>query len=385
MGGGGIEGSQGMGAPPSLSQQEDQGPQIIIDCYLLRVEEVSGASIGNNILQSLAITLNPGGFTSFSGRFGGTGSRTGLGTGSTPTNVSLAPATGFKPNQTVAPNTGAASAYNPPATTVNFINKGTIAGSIFSAGLTWAGLTYSLNIAEAYDTRVEVISRPSILTFLKKQAIFFSGQELVQGLAGQYGATVTQYPVGVTIAVTPESLEGDLLTVNIKVEQSNLDSPNPNLQTTVVADKTSIDTFVKMHLGETLMLGGIYQRTESVVNNGVPGLRRVPVAKYFFSNESSACSRNSIVFMMTPRSPDLVKSAINRAMARGNPPHLSELSLRNPSWFATHPNLVPVFTYIARDPVVYYEFRSGDVLPPSWGWEPSMSQKLDQITQLVRY
>jgi Flp pilus assembly protein TadD len=362
-----------------------QGPQIVVDCYLLRITEDAQTSKGNNILENLAVTLNPGGLTTFQGKLSGSGVSSLDNKNITPDNIVFSPDTGFKSNQ--IPLTGsAASAFTPTTSTINLNNKGSLSGNIFAAGITWAGLTYSLNIANAIDSRTEVVSRPSLMTFLKKQSVFFSGDELVIGLSGQFGGTLTKYPVGVTLLVTPESLEGDLLTLNITIEQSLLTSPNPNLQQTVDVAKTRTDTFVKVHLGETLMLGGIYDRVEIASKNGFPGLQDVPLLQYFFSNETTQSVRRSIVFMLTPRSPDAVKSAVNRAMSRGAvQPHLNELVSRNPSWFSTHANMITIFRYLSKDPVIYYEFRSGDILPPSWGWEPPMDNKLQQLAAFLYY
>lgn len=397
---GGNGGGGGSGANPAATNEakkvldmpfETKGalgmnsPQIVVDCYLLRITEDAQTSKGNNILENLAVTLNPGGLTTFQGNLSGSGVSSLDNKNLTPDNIVFSPDTGFNSNQ--VPVTGAAAAAFTPATsTINLNNKGSLSGNIFAAGITWAGLTYSLNIANAIDSRTEVVSRPSLMTFLKKQSVFFSGDELVIGLSGQFGGTLTKYPVGVTLLVTPESLEGDLLTLNITIEQSLLTAPNPNLQQTVDVAKTRTDTFAKVHLGETLMLGGIYDRVEIASKKGFPGLQDVPVLQYFFSNETTASVRRSIVFMLTPRSPDAVKSAVSRAMARGAvQPHLNELVSRNPDWFSTHANMITIFRYLSKDPIIYYEFRSGDILPPSWGWEPPMDNKLQQLMAFLYY
>ncbi|HUX79229.1 MAG TPA: hypothetical protein VMW10_05735, partial [Alphaproteobacteria bacterium] len=314
-------------------------PQIVIDCYLLRITEQAISSKGQNILENLAVTLTPGGYTMFKGNLWGNG------TSSTPQDsVTFTEGSGFNANQLNqagplgSAQGGAQSAFTPSSTQFNFQNAGSLSGRVFSAGLTWAGLTYSLNIANAIDNRTEVVSRPSLMTFLKKSSVFFSGEELVIGLTGQYGGTLVKYPVGVTLDITPEAIEGDLLTLNVGIEGSLLNSANPSLTATTDVSKTRIDTFIKIRLGQTLMLGGLYERQDISSKNGFPGLQDVPIVQYFFSNESTSSTRRSIVFMLTPRSPDAVKAAVNRAMAReAVEPHLSELISRSPDWFNTHP------------------------------------------------
>ena len=373
-------------SPPPLSPY---GPQIVIDCYLLRISEDAATSKGNNILENLAVTLTPGGFLKFNGKFSGSGAPTIADSPTTLNNVAINSSTGFRANQlpvTSGSTTGVAPAFTPATAAFALGNAGSISGRVFAAGITWAGLTYSLNIANAIDKRTELVSRPSLITFLKKPATFFSGRELVLGLSGQYGGTLVKYPVGITLEITPESLDDDILNLSISVEGSLLTSPDPNLTQTVDVGKSRVDTYVKVRLGETLMLGGIYEREETGTKSGFPGLQDVPIVQYFFSNETTLSSRRSIVYMLTPRSPDAVKTAVNRAMTREAVlPHLNELVSRNPDWFNTSPNLTKALSYLARDPIIYYEFRSGDVLPPSWGWELPISEKLQQLTSFLYF
>ncbi len=373
----------------SGAQSEDssspENPQIVIDCYLLRIGEDAITSKGNNILENLAITLTPGGFMRMKGGFWGGALPTKSGTDTT-TSATITDSSGFRSNQSPATDNSFAGGFQSGGTTLTVGNKGSLTGHIFTGGITWAGLTYSLNIANARDSRTEVVSRPSLMTFLKKPSIFFSGNELVNGFTGQFGGTLVKYPVGVTLDVTPTSLKGDLLELQIGIEGSLLTEPNPNLQQTVNVGKTRVDTYAKLHLGETLMLGGMYERLELTEKSGFPGLQDIPVAQYFFSNEATLSRRTSIVFMLTPRSPDAVKAAVNRAMAReAVSPQMHELIARNPDWFNTHPNMVPIFRYMAWDPVIYYEFRSNDILPPSWGWEPPLQHKLAQVIEFLYY
>jgi len=361
-------------------------PQIIVDCYLLRITENATTSKGNNILDNLFVTLTPGGFMQFKGSAKGSAFQN-----ATPANdaVTATPSIGFRPNQN---QTGAATVGGqaPTFTSGNvpttISGPGSFSGHIFSSGITWAGLTYSLNVANALDSRTEVVNRPSLMTFLNKPSIFFSGDELVAGFTGQYGGTLAKYPVGVTLEVTPEAIADDLVTFNIGIEGSLIALPNPDLHGNVDVQKTRIDTYVKVRFGETLMLGGMYERVNTTSKSGVPGLMDIPGLQYFFGNESTDNTRRSIVFMLTPRTPDAVKSAVKRAMAReAVEPNLGELISRTPDWFNPHPNMAMIFRYLAMDPVIYYEFRSNDILPPSWGWEPTIQLKLEQLKSFLYF
>lgn len=387
-------------AAAAAAEEANQDPQIIVDCYLLRVEEDTTTSKGVNLMHGLAVSLNPGGYEYVSGKFamnnssnknGKTaftpnfGGSTGAGSVSSSVNNATGAAVAGIAGSTNNATNGIT--VNLPASLAGANGSQNYSGHVFASGITWGALTYSLNIANAADERTELVSRPSLMTFLKKQSVFFSGQEFVTGLSGQFGGNLVKYPVGTTMVVTPQSLEGDVVTLNISVEGSlllQLTVPSLN-GSTVSVSKTRIDTQVIMHLGDTLMLGGMYERLEDNAKDGVPGLRDIPVVQYFFSVDKTHCTRRSIIIMVTPRSPNVVRLAVDRAMQRGSQPCMDELATRNPDWFNTIPNMVPLFHFISRDPVIYYEFRGGDILPPSWGWEPSMSDKLAELESFLYY
>lgn len=339
-------------------------------------------------MEGLAVALNPGSYMSYKGR----SFLEAANKGSWPLT-----ALGWDVTDTITGNisTPGSVTKNSMSTTlpsrdgvVSATGLSNFSGKIFTTGLTWGALNYSLNIANAADERTELVSRPSLMTFLKKQSVFFAGKELVTGLSGQFGATLLKYPIGTTMVVTPQKLEDDVVTLNISVEGSLLNQATvPNLNdATVQVSKTRLDTEVRMRLGDTLMLGGIYERRESDNKRGVPGLRDTPLVQYLFSTDQTISQRSSVIIMVTPRSTSVVASAVSRAMQRvGKQACLTELGVRNPAWFNTIPNMVPLLAYIARDPIIYHEFRSGDVLPPSWGWEPSTVDKLAELESFLYF
>jgi len=369
------------------SKQYADSPQIVVDCYLLTILEDARTSKGNNIMKNLAVTLTPGGFTSYRGNLSGTGVSptipAAVTTASNGGTISSQPATGFNANQT---SNGAPSVFTPATDTISMNNVGNVSGSVFTAGITWAGLTYSLNIANAVDLRTQVVSRPTLMTSLNQTTTFFSGDQLVYGIAGQYGGNLLKYNLGLTVVLTPVKIEGDMVSLNINIEGSLPTSADTNLAQTVDVALTQLNTHARMRLGETLMLGGMYVDADIYSKDGFPGLQDIPVVQYFFANEQTRSLRRSVMLMVTPRSPEMIKSAVNRDVARGNSrPNLDELASRNPDWFSTHPNLIPIIKTFNQDPVTYYEFRSGDILPPSWGWEPPLEEKLSVLSSFLYF
>lgn len=363
-------------------QEAPASPQIIVDCYILQITERAGSTKGHNILDALSVTLNPGSWMKFKGSLWGRG--VALTSDNNRDSLSYNPDSGFATALDV--NGKLVNTFNPATTQVNLNSMGSMTGRIFTSGLTWAGLTYSLNIANAFDQRTEIVSRPTLMTYLRKESKFFSGIELVNVSGGTYGSNLSRYPVGVGLAIMPESLNGDLLTLSLSIESSLLQNVDPNLLLTVDVTKTRVDTTARIRLGETILLGGIYERTEVSGKQGFPGLRDIPIVEYFFAQEQTASVRTSIAILLTPRSPDTVKSAVNRAMTRESlSPHLCELVSRNPDWFNPEVNAVNIFSYFNLDPVLYYEFRTGDILPPSWAYEVALSDKLGELESFIYF
>lgn len=370
---------------PSTTSQQDE--QIIIDCYLLSITESASTSKGQNLLETLKVTLNPGSWNRTISSAKGSALRPLRGQGGVEASGSQVQVTTVDagPAAATAPATiaGAATGVGPQ---LNYSVPGNMNVSTFSTGINWAGLVYSLNIANAIEERTEVIGRPTLHAFLNKQAVFFSGQELVTGLSGTNGGSLVRYPLGTTLFVTVTDIKEDAVTLSISIEGSLNAAPGLNLQNdTLTVQKTRVDTTAKMLLGETLMLGGIFEQIKQDSNDGVPGIKDIPIAQYFFSNEQTRNVRSSIVVLLTPRSTDAVKIAVSRAMSRKNGDKVTELSTRHPDWYQTSPNLAKIFNYIGINPVVYQEFRSSDVLPPHWGWDLDFDYKLDQILAFAYY
>ena len=380
---GGAPGAIVEAAP--LPEPEPTKQQVICDVYMVEIHEEASSSKGSNILNNLAVTLSPGSYVKFNGKGKGSGlfpgPATSPSTGDTAV-VGAANGSGIIPNAAGGLNTAISNGTF--SSTINTI--GNFSGYVFTRGITWAGLTYSLNIANATDNRIELISRPTMLTHLNKETRFFSGTELANVTSGSIGSGLSRYQIGVQVTVLPQTLVGDMVSMDVALETSNSTEVRPNLKETVSVAKTRLETTVRMRLGETVLLGGLYKRMELQGKSGVPGLRDMPFVQYFFANETTDSIRDSIALLITPRSPDVVRSAVSRAMAQESVrPNVDELSVRNPDWFHPRPNAVNIFNYLNLDPTIYYEFRTGDILPPSWGYEPALSDKLNELSSFLYF
>lgn len=53
--------------------------------------------------------------------------------------------------------------------------------------------------------------------------------------------------------------------------------------------------------GQTAVIGGIYQSDETETENGVPGLKDIPVFGWLFKQKSQERVKNELLLFLTPR------------------------------------------------------------------------------------
>ena len=64
--------------------------------------------------------------------------------------------------------------------------------------------------------------------------------------------------------------------------------------------KRSVTTSVRMHNGDTLVIGGIYEELDANNKNGVPGLSRLPLLGWLFTHESQQIQKKELLIFITP-------------------------------------------------------------------------------------
>jgi general secretion pathway protein D len=361
-------------APPADAAGDDD--MVVIDVTVMRISENGGTSKGQNILENLTLSLAP--WTYYRGRHAGNP----IGASSIfPTNNG---STYFTSGNTTYPTTfegGTVSGTDLKGTTAKLITQGISLGTI----------NYSLNIANSENEYIEVIGRPTLTTGIGKKAEFFSGNSIKIAVSGNFGGNVTDTPVGFKLEVTPTSLQQEDITMDVRVEGSTLSETLPeSLKKTgsqvFALLQSHIDTNIKMKLGETVILGGISERTQANSKSGVPLLQNIPGIQYLFSKEETSSERRSIVYMLTPRSHKAVQRKTRQYFAKGqefgNRPNLTELEKRHKDWFDPGYHHISILDKLGH---LYSEFRTGDLKKLSWHKEESLEQELNIIAGYLWY
>jgi general secretion pathway protein D len=168
----------------------------------------------------------------------------------------------------------------------------------------------TLNVNALVDLLVKkvdakILNQPTLWTKDNKEAIFIKGKEVAllnsaqSDTTGQSITTAYNYTdVGVTLRmrpnITPEKAVD--MTINLEISEVAADDVNNN----VAINKLDTTTNLIVNDGQTILLGGILFRTDSLVKRKVPLLGDIPIAGALFSHEETQQRNNELLAFVTP-------------------------------------------------------------------------------------
>ena len=111
----------------------------------------------------------------------------------------------------------------------------------------------------------------------------------------------TYIDVGVNIEVEPRVHPDGDVSMKVKIEVSEIDSTSNigGINQPVIGQRT-VDHDIRLKDGETSMLGGLIERTDTKNVNGIPGLAQLPLIRYLFSDNSVSLAESEVLIIMTP-------------------------------------------------------------------------------------
>jgi general secretion pathway protein D len=115
----------------------------------------------------------------------------------------------------------------------------------------------------------------------------------------------TQYQyidVGVNVDVTPRIHANREISLKMTVEVSSVTgySTIGSLQEPIISQR-KIEHDIRLKEGETSILGGLFERTDTKSVKGWPGMANVPFASYLFSEKDKQVQENEVLIVVTPR------------------------------------------------------------------------------------
>ncbi len=151
------------------------------------------------------------------------------------------------------------------------------------------------------EGRGEIISSPRVITSDSHKATIKVGQEIPYQESSASGRTTVAFKEAVLqLDVTPQITPDDRIIMDLKVNKDAPDFTQTVLGVPPV-DTRSVETSVLVDNGETVVLGGVYERTKSFQKEQVPWLGDIPVLGRLFKLEQRQDNNEELLIFVTPK------------------------------------------------------------------------------------
>ncbi|MFQ5509120.1 MAG: secretin N-terminal domain-containing protein [Leptospirillia bacterium] len=251
--------------------------QVYVEAVLLEVTIGAGSQFGVDVFGME--DLESGRYTGFGG------SLTGVGAGGLLTETELASA--------VSGLSGLS---------FGAVQQFTIGGTdFFSVG--------ALVQAVASDANINVLSTPQILTSDNQKAEIIVGDNVPiltsqsQTTGGNFQTQVERKDIGITLRLTPQILESELVKLDVFQEISNIrtDVDTSLVQSQgVITSKKSATTTVIVQDKQTVVIGGLISDSVTDTVKKVPLLGDIPLLGWLFKKRIKDTTKTNLLMFLTP-------------------------------------------------------------------------------------
>ncbi len=235
--------------------------------------------------------------------------------------LSQTAAPGFQFNGTALGNNVTVNPSSLGKQSLTNLGVGRINGDLGFGGLVLSAGSNSVNVllrALAEKHKLDVLSRPHVRTVNNHEALIQIGQQVpvVDGVTlspnGTANPVVRQDKAGIILRVTPRIADNGLVQIDVQAEKSDYqliagsgvpiftDASTGNVIEAPVKDITTAQTTVTAMSGQTIVLGGMITRDDSVVERKVPFLGDIPFLGRLFRLDYKQSNRKELLIFLTP-------------------------------------------------------------------------------------
>jgi len=163
-------------------------------------------------------------------------------------------------------------------------------------------------------TDTNILSTPQVLAADNQKAKIVVGENVpfptgqAQGITGGTLVTIERKDVGVTLEITPQVLEDDLIRLEIKQE---ITAVEPGPQTIGVGTssvpvgptttKRSMETTTIVKDMQTLVIGGLVRDNILMTENKIPFFGDIPLLGWLFRSQSRQINKLNLLVFLTPQ------------------------------------------------------------------------------------
>jgi type IV pilus assembly protein PilQ len=199
---------------------------------------------------------------------------------------------------TTSTNTYSSTSFvNLPATSTTGDAVGTFALSLFNSSLTKM-LNLEISALEA-DGKGKVVSSPRVVTADQTKALIEQGTELPYQVATSSGATSIAFrKANLKLEVTPQiTPEGNI----ILALDVNKDTVGQSTTAGYAINTKHIQTEVLVENGGTVVIGGVFELTDTNSESRVPVLGELPMVGALFRTRSRVNNKTEMLIFISPK------------------------------------------------------------------------------------
>ena len=149
------------------------------------------------------------------------------------------------------------------------------------------------------DGKGKIISSPRVITADQVEATIEQGTEIPYQLATSSGATAVSFKKAtLSLKVKPQITPDDNVIMNLNIHK---DSRGADTLGGPAIDTKQIVTEVLVENGGTVVIGGIYEQTETNQTNKIPVFGDMPLVGWMFRQNLKTDNRNELLIFITPR------------------------------------------------------------------------------------
>jgi type IV pilus assembly protein PilQ len=264
--------------------------QVLIEARIVEASDTFGKSLGVRLGAVDLRNTNPiGGTPGY-----GVGSQRGS---ATATYDAVSAQTGQIERNATNFNTLNTSFVNLPSAGAGGFAPSSFAISLFNSAAN-RFLTLELSALEA-DGKGKLVSSPRVVTADKTKALIEQGTEFPYQQATSSGATSVAFRrATLKLEVTPQiTPEGNII-LDLDI---NKDSRGETTAAGIAINTKHIKTQVLVENGGTVVIGGIFELTETENEARVPLLGDIPIAGNLFKNRQRSSNKQEMLVFITPK------------------------------------------------------------------------------------
>ncbi len=144
----------------------------------------------------------------------------------------------------------------------------------------------------------EILSSPRVVTSNQQEAIISQGLQIpYPGESESGGVTIDFKDALIELKVTPLITPDDKvsLELNISKDEADTSTSPPGI------NKQEVQTSVLVDNGETVILGGVFEKTKTMGVSKVPFFGDIPVVGVLFKNQTKIDLKRELLFFITPK------------------------------------------------------------------------------------